>query len=77
MHARVLRLFGECVGGCHPQGKHRLGEEALGALMVFWVPRPSVLLGKAPDVLCGDISPKGTVRHGSVDMLWIQSRHEH
>lgn len=46
MHARVLLLFWECVGECHPQGKHRLGEEAIGALMVFWVPRPSVLLKK-------------------------------
>lgn len=77
MHARVLLLFWERVGGCHPQGKHRLGEEALGALMVFWVPRPSVLLGKAPDMLCGDVSPKGTVKHGSAYMLWIQSCHQH
>lgn len=46
MHTRVLLLFWECVGECHPQGKHRLGEEAIGALMVFWVPRPSVLLKK-------------------------------
>lgn len=46
-HARVALLFWEHVGGCHPQGKLRLGEEALGALMVFWVPQPSVLLGKA------------------------------
>lgn len=46
MHARVKLLFWEHVGGCHPKGKHRFGEEALGALRVFWVPQPSVLLGK-------------------------------
>ena len=46
MHARVAPLFWERVGGCHPRGKQRLGEEALGAPMVFWVPQPSVLLGK-------------------------------
>lgn len=61
MHARVLLLFWERVGGCHPRGKHRL-EEALGALMVFWVPRPSVLSVKGFDMLCGDISPRGTVK---------------
>lgn len=36
MHARVLLLFWEHVGGCHPRGKHRL-QEALETLMVFWV----------------------------------------
>lgn len=69
MHARVLLLFWERVGGCHPRGKHRL-EEALRALMVFWVPRPSVLLLKGFNMLCGDISPRGTVKcfclHASV-----------
>lgn len=45
IRARVLLWFWEHVGGCHPHGEHRL-EEALGALMLFWVPQPSVLLGR-------------------------------
>lgn len=46
MDARVLLLFWERVCGCHTQRKHRLGEEAQGALMVLWVPGPSVLAEK-------------------------------
>lgn len=69
MHARVLLLFWERVGGCHPQEKHRHGEEALGTLMVFWVPRSSVFLEKTPDMLYGDISSRGTVKCGSAYML--------
>lgn len=68
MDARVLLLFWERVGGCHTQGKHRLGEEAQGALMVLWVPGPPVLA----DILCGDISPRGTVEfclHAGVPVL--------
>lgn len=77
MHARVLLLFWERVGGCHPRGKHRLGAEALGALMVFWVPRPSVFLGKGSrHAVWGHL----TKRHGE---MWCylhagaQSCHQH
>ena len=77
MHARVLLLFWERVGGCRPRGKHRLGEEALGALMVLWVPRPSVLLGKGSrHAVWGHC----TKRHS--EMLFclhvgVQSYHQH
>lgn len=61
IRARVLLLFWEHVGGCHPHGEHRL-EEALGALMLFWVPQPSVLLGRGYRHY-GESSPRGTANH--------------
>lgn len=69
MHARVAPLFWERVGGCHPQGKQRLGEEALGAPMVFWVPQPSVLLGKGSRRAAWGHFIRGTVKLHSAHML--------
>lgn len=54
MYTRVLLLFWEHVGGCHPREKHRL-EEALGALMVFQAHRHLCSQAKAPDTLGGTL----------------------